>query len=417
MSTPGSRQLHRYTLAVMALGITALFLWMIKEFLTALLLAALLSGLFHPLYSKLKKPFGGRRGLASAATVLIVSLIVIVPLAGFFTIVANQAVDLARMGRPWIEEQLRGGSQLSETLLQSRVGQMLAPYRDWLLERMAGLASSAGTWVATGLSSLAQSAVSFAFMLFVMLYAQFFFLKDGKAMLYKIMYYLPLPAEDENRMLEKFVSVTRATIKGTLVIGIVQGALGGIALAVVGVKGAAVWATIMAVLSVIPGLGPALVWMPVVVYLALVGRYPEAIGLLAWGAALVGTVDNLLRPRLVGRDTQMSDLMVLLSTLGGIVLFGAAGIIIGPIVAALFVTIWDLYGTAFKDLLPKPDIKQSVLPSPQVPLHPWARRGPTNRIPTYGTTHPRNSVDEPAESSQLAPSGEAVPSSREPSEK
>src|SRR5690606_24779874 len=116
---------------------------------------------------------------------------VLVPLAGFFTIVAAQAVHLARSARPWVEEQLRGG-QLSEAFLRTRVGQMLEPYREWLLERLAGIASSAGAWVATGLSAVAQSTLSFAFMLFVMLYAQFFFLKDGKAMLYKILYYLPL---------------------------------------------------------------------------------------------------------------------------------------------------------------------------------------------------------------------------------
>ncbi len=397
VSTPGSRRLHRYTLATLALGITVLFLWMIQEFLTALLLAALLSGLFHPLYSKLKRPFGGRRRLAAAATVAIVALSVLVPLAGFFTIVAAQAVHLARSARPWVEEQLRGG-QLSEAFLRTRVGQMLEPYREWLLERLAGIASSAGAWVATGLSAVAQSTLSFAFMLFVMLYAQFFFLKDGKAMLYKILYYLPLPAEDENRMLEKFVSVTRATIKGTLVIGIIQGALGGLALAVIGVDGAAVWGTIMAVLSVVPGLGPALVWVPVVAYLALVGRYPEAIGLFAWCAAIVGTVDNLLRPRLVGRDTKMSDLMVLLSTLGGIVLFGAAGIIIGPIVAALFVTVWDLYGTAFHDVLPKPDIAQSVLPGPHVPVHPWAKKSKrrTSSVPPPKSGTPSSGQDDTA---------------------
>jgi predicted PurR-regulated permease PerM len=377
---PESHKLHRYTLAVMALGITGLFLWMIQEFLMALMLAALLSGVFHPVFGKLKVFMGGRRALASATTVLLVSALVIVPLVGFSALLTTQALDLTESARPWIETQLRDRSQLSDRLMNTRFGHILEPYKDELLQRLAGLAGAAGSWIASALSSLAQGTLSFVFMLFVMLYAQFFFLKDGKATLYKILYYLPLPADDEDRMLDKFVSVTRATIKGTLVIGALQGALGGIGLGMVGVEGAVVWGTIMAVLSVLPGIGPALVWFPVVSYLLLVGRITEGLVLLAWCALVVGSVDNLLRPRLVGRDTQMSDLMVLLSTLGGIVLFGAAGIIVGPIVGAMFITIWDLYGLEFRDVLPKPGITQSVLPGPVVPPNPWARRAATTRM-------------------------------------
>lgn len=371
MTNPESRKLHRYTLAAIAVGITCLFLWMIREFLTALLLAALLSGLFHPVYSRMKNALGGRRAVASAITVGLVSALVVVPVAGFFALVATETLELIEVAQPWLQTQLDNRSELSRRLLETDIGKLLLPYQDQLLEHLTSAAGAAGSWVASGISSLAQSALSFVLMLFVMLYAQFFFLKDGKAMLYKILYYLPLPPEDENRMLEKFVSVTRATIKGTLVIGALQGLLGGIGLAAVDTEGALVWGTIMAVLSVIPGIGPALVWFPVVVYLALVQRYTACTLLFLWCAGVVGTVDNLLRPRLVGRDTEMSDLMVLLSTLGGIVLFGAVGIVMGPLVAALFVTAWDLYGTAFRDVLPKPDIVPSILPGPPGLGNPW----------------------------------------------
>jgi predicted PurR-regulated permease PerM len=364
MNSSESRKLHRYTLAGIAIGITCLFLWMIREFLVALLLAALLTGLFHPLYGRIKQLLNGRRATASAITVLIVSLLVVVPVAGFLALVTREALNLIDIAQPWLRTQLDNRSELSQRLLESDIGQMLAPYQDQLLQHMTTAAGTAGSWLAGGLSSLAQSTLTFVVMLFVMLYALFFFLKDGKAMLYKILYYLPLPPEDENRMLEKFVSVTRATIKGTLVIGAVQGALGGVGLAAAGVEGAVVWGTIMAVLSVIPGIGPMLIWFPVVVYLLLVERYTAGVLLLIWCIGIVSTVDNLMRPRLVGRDTEMSDLLVLLSTLGGIILFGAAGIVVGPLVAALFVTVWDLYGVAFRDILPQPDIAPSVFPTP-----------------------------------------------------
>jgi predicted PurR-regulated permease PerM len=153
-------------------------------------------------------------------------------------------------------------------------------------------------------------------------------------------------------MLERFMSVSRATIKGTLIIGSVQGALGGISFWVAGINGAAVWGTMMAVLSAIPGLGHALVWVPVTVYLALSGQWSGAIGLFVWNAFVVGSVDNFLRPGLVGKDTELPDIVILVSTLGGLVLFGPLGFIVGPIVAALFVTVWELYGAAFADLLP-----------------------------------------------------------------
>lgn len=388
MKSLESRKLHRYTLAGIAVGITCLFLWMIREFLVALLLAALLSGLFHPLYSRLKTALRGRRAAASAITVAVVSLLVVVPLAGFFALVTREALHLLEVAQPWLQTQLDNRSELSRRLLESDLGQLLAPYQDQILQHMTSTAGMAGTWLAGGLSSVAQSTLTFVLMLFVMLYAQFFFLKDGKATLYKILYYLPLPPEDENRMLDKFVSVTRATIKGTLVIGAVQGALGGIALAAVGVEGALVWGTIMAVLSVIPGIGPTLIWFPVVVYLILVQRYTAGILLFSWCAAVVGTVDNLLRPRLVGRDTEMSDLLVLLSTLGGMLLFGAVGIIVGPLIAALFVTVWDLYGAAFQDILPQPDISPSVFPGPPVPQNPWNRG--TSRAPEAPDEIPRS---------------------------
>lgn len=416
MNSNESHKLHRYTLAAIAVGITGLFLWMIREFLIALLLAALLSGLFNGTYTNLKERLGGRRAVASAITVAIVSLLVVVPVAGFFALLTTEALALLDAAQPWLQTQLDNRSELSRRLLDTEIGQMLVPYQDQVLQHLTSAAGSAGSLIASGLSTLAQSTLSFVLMLFVMLYAQFFFLKDGKTMLYKILYYLPLPPEDENRMLEKFVSVTRATIKGTLVIGALQGALGGIGLAAVGVKGALVWGTIIAVLSVIPGLGPTLVWFPVVVYLALVQRYTAATLLFVWCAGVVGTIDNLLRPRLVGRDTEMSDLMVLLSTLGGIVLFGALGIIVGPLVGALFITVWDLYGAAFKDVLPKPDIVPSILPGPPVGPHaswraPWSMGEPHDETPIPPSSRASDQDGRPAIPSNLVP---RVPHRAEP---
>jgi predicted PurR-regulated permease PerM len=169
----------------------------------------------------------------------------------------------------------------------------------------------------------------------------------------RVLYFLPLPHEDERRMVDKFVSVTRATLKGTVVIGIIQGALGGLAFLVVGIQGWVFWGTVMVVLSIVPGIGIALVWAPAAILLASSGRIGAAIGLAVFCGLVAGSVDNVLRPRLVGRDVEMHDLLILFATLGGLFLFGLTGFLIGPILAALFVTVWDIYGVVFRDALPE----------------------------------------------------------------
>ncbi|MGD8991462.1 MAG: AI-2E family transporter, partial [Desulfobacterales bacterium] len=228
----------------------------------------------------------------------------------------------------------------------------IEPYRNWILTKAGQLVGHISSFLIDRLRAVTVGTVNFLFMLFIMLYTMFFFLMDGDTLIDKILYYLPLEDQDERRMLNKFTSVTRATLKGTAVIGILQGALAGAAFAVVGIDSAVFWGTIMAVLSFIPGIGTALVWGPAVIILAATGHLAKGIGLGVFCAAVVGSIDNLLRPILVGRDTQMHELMILFGTLGGIIMFGVVGIIIGPIIAALFVTIWDIYGVAFQDVLP-----------------------------------------------------------------
>ena len=356
-----TRRVQRWSLLFIALGTSVLFVWVIWDFLLALLLAAILTGMFHPVYRQLARGLGHRRSLAAALTVGGVLLGVIVPVGIFLVMIAEQAIELSQIARPWVENNAWRFTQLDR--LFDRVPQLkvLQPYREQILPRLAELASAFGRMSVGFVTEAATQTATALLMLFVVLYAMYFFLKDGKNALDKMLYYLPLQPQDEARMIDRFMSVARATIKGTIIIGAVQGALGGIAFAVVGVSGAAVWGTMMAVLSAIPGLGHALVWIPVTAYLAITGQWGACIGLLVWCAGVVGSVDNFLRPWLVGKDTELPDLVILVSTLGGLVLFGALGFIIGPIVAALFVTVWDLYGTAFEDMLPPvPDPPASI---------------------------------------------------------
>jgi predicted PurR-regulated permease PerM len=353
------RQINRSVVLLLALAISALFLSMIRQFLMAILLAAIFSALFRRPYRCFEKWFGGRRGLASVTTLALLVFIVLLPLAGLFGIITAQAIKVGEAAKPWVQHQISQADSFSAALKSLPFAETIAPYRDDILIKAGQLVGSISSFLVDRLSSFTLGTIHLVFMTFVMLYTMFFFLVDGEKLLHKILYYLPLKDDDEQRMLEKFTSVTRSTLKGTAVIGILQGTLAGLAFAVVGIPSAVFWGTIMTVLSVIPGIGSALVWVPAAVVLATTGNMAKAVGLTAFCVVVVGSLDNFLRPRLVGKDTKLHELMIFFGTIGGIMMFGVVGFIIGPIVAALFITIWDMYGLAFDDLLPATGRAQS----------------------------------------------------------
>ncbi|HEX2734199.1 MAG TPA: AI-2E family transporter [Polyangiaceae bacterium] len=368
MESLGSRteRLRRATLVIVAVATTCLFAWMISEFIMALLLAAIFAAMFHPWYRWILPRVKSRRRVAAMATVGCVTLGIVLPATGFLVMVASQVVHFGTAARPWVEANFSRVTQFDQLMATTPGLAFLKPYQSEIAPKLGEWAGSISSWAIDFVTTAATETATVLLLLFVMLYAMYFFLLQGRSALSRMLYYLPLPAEDEERMVERFISVARATIKGTLVIGFVQGALGGVGFAFVGIEAAALWATVMAILSVIPGLGAMLVWIPVVVSLAFQQRWGACIGLFAWCAGVVGTIDNVLRPWLVGKDTKLPDLLILVATLGGLTVFGAIGIILGPIVAALFITVWDLYGAAFRDVLPPPPESPPSIPSPRL---------------------------------------------------
>jgi len=345
--------LNKIVLSLLALFISAIFLAMIKPFLMAIFLAAIFSAITAPLYRRFERCLGGRRVLASITTLVLIGAGILLPLAGLIGIVTAQAVGVGQSIKPWIEKQLSEPAGISGYLGSIPFFDYLKAYEEPLLQKAGELVGSISNFLINGLSSAAFGTVNFLFMGFIFLYTMFFFLMEGDKLLARILYYLPLKDQDESRLLEKFTSVTRATLKGTAIIGAIQGGLAGLAFAVVGIDSAVFWGTIMTVLSIIPAVGSGLIWFPAVIILFAGGNHVQAVGLLLFCGLLVGSLDNFLRPRMVGRDIKMHDLMILFGTLGGISLFGIIGFIIGPIVAALFVTVWEIYGEAFRDVLPE----------------------------------------------------------------
>jgi len=344
---------NKSILVLMTITISALFFSMISQFLMAIFLAGLFSALARPFYRHLKIWFGGRRHLASATTMLLVIVVVLIPVMILIGIIVAQAIDVGQSATPWVKQFINQPDSLTAYLQHLPFYEQLVPYREIILEKAGQLVGSISKLIVNGLSSATLGTANFLFMSFVFLYTLYFFQMDGVKLIRKILYYLPLGSDDENLMLEKFTSVTRATLKGSLLIGILQGGLAGVAFAVAGIDNAVFWGSVMAVLSVIPSVGSALIWGPACAILIMQGSVGSGIGLLVFCGLVVGSLDNVLRPILVGKDTRMHELMIFFGTLGGIMMFGISGIFIGPLIASLFVTIWELYGVAFADFLPE----------------------------------------------------------------
>lgn len=346
------RLVNRGVLVIVVIAISALFFHMVLPFLKAIFLAALFAALFTPLYRRILAWVGDREPLAAGLTLLLVMLFLGIPLTLLFATAFAQALDVTEAARPWVEQQMATPGALTRLLESLPFYERIEPYRELTLEKLGELAGMASGVLVDFLQTATISTVNALLMLLIVLYTMFFFLMDGDRLLYYVLYYLPLHDEEETKLLNRFLSVTRATLRGTAVIGILQGGLAGFALFLADVPSALFWAIAMMFLSVVPGIGTALVWIPAVVWLVISGHAITALAVAAFCGIVVGALDNVLRPHLVGNDAQLHDLMIFFSTLGGLLLFGFTGFIIGPIIAALFVTVWELYGEEFKYWLP-----------------------------------------------------------------
>jgi predicted PurR-regulated permease PerM len=323
---------------------TAAFFGLIRDFLKPIFWAAVLATIFHPLYRWCLRSLGGYANVASVATIALIVLIVLVPL--FFTglaVAAEASTLYSRLSTgalnpqalvQWIE---RNVPVVADGL--ARAGVTV----EELKAQLSTAAVNTSRFLATEAVAIGQNTLRVAGLSFLMLYLLFFFLRDGTRLVTTIIDAAPIGDVRERHLLDKFAEVTRATLKGTLVIGLVQGGLGGLVFWILGISGAVLWGVVMGILSLLPAVGAALVWIPAAAILMFTGEALKGGFLLLFGTVIIGLADNVLRPILVGRDTQMPDYLILVATLGGITLFGLSGVIIGPVIASLFLAVWEMF--------------------------------------------------------------------------
>ena len=340
---------RRSFLAILVVVVTVAFIAVMKNFLVTIMLAGVFTAIVHPAHRRVLRFFRGRAKLAAAVTMLLLILLVVIPCVWFVGVLVKQAIDISSGAGPMIQEQMAHRDAWAERLSNLPFADRILPYREEAMQKGAEAVSALGRFVVGKLSDITRGTLAFIVQLVLMLYSMFFFLIDGAALLRGMMSHLPLSPAERARLVNRFASVSIATLKSTVVIGVAQGTLGGVGFAVAGIPGAVFWGTVMTVFAMIPGVGTALVWVPAAIYLVATGHVLKTIFFALYFILVVGTLDNLLRPRLVGRGTQMHELLVLLSTLGGIMLFGIVGFILGPVIAALFITLWDIQGESMRE--------------------------------------------------------------------
>lgn len=364
-----STTLQSRALLAAVLLVTVLFLVVLWPLSGAISWAVFMAIVFSSLQDRSVEVCRGRRGWAAFGTLAVIVVSVILPTALLAISVTHEAAAFYA--------RIRAGDVQAGTWFQSALDGMPGWVREGLhrigIEDLPALQQKAVT--ALGRSSealtarafsIGQNTLDFAVNFFVMLYLLFFLLRDGRQLAEKTAEALPLESGHTRRLLDQFAVVVRATVKGNVVIALAQGALGGIAFWFLGIKGALLWASAMAILSLLPAVGAALVWAPVAIYLLSTGSIWQGVALIVWGALVIGLVDNVLRPVLVGKETSLPDYLVLIATLGGLSVFGPNGFVLGPVIAALFLVSWEIFSEARgQDTMYAPEpVDRSLPPGP-----------------------------------------------------
>ena len=343
-----STGIERWTLPLLLLLVSLALAWILLPFFGAIMWGSIIALLVGPVYRRLLARLKQRRTLAALLTLLFVLLLVVLP----FTLLTISLTREAAL----LFARLQSG-ELNPALYFQGVFDALPGWMTALLDRfglvnfatlqhrLAAALTQGSQFIATQALSIGQNTFEFLVSLFITLYLAFFLIRDGDELARGLCRGIPLTPAHQRDLFMKFRTVIRATVKGNLLVAAIQGALGGLAFWFLGVGGALLWAVLMAFLSLLPAIGAGLVWLPVAIYFLITGALWQGFALTAWGVLVIGLVDNLLRPMLVGKDTRMPDYVVMITTVGGMAVFGINGFVLGPVIAAMFIAVWHIYAT------------------------------------------------------------------------
>lgn len=329
-------------LAVVSVAFAAVLL----PFYGAVFWGTILAILFQPVQHYFEARLNGRQGWAAAITLVIILVLVILPVSILAASLVKEGADIyQRLDSGtldfggYLEQVINALPSFAQEFLE-RVGMT---NMEGVQERISEGAMAGSQFLATKAFSIGQNTFQFLISFAIMLYLLFFLLRDGRQLAAAVRKAIPLGPDYKQHLLSKFTTVVKATVKGNIMVAAVQGTLGGLIFWALGLQGAVLWGVLMAVLSLLPAVGAGLIWGPVAIYFLATGALWEAAVLTAFGAIVIGLADNILRPILVGKDTKLPDYVILISTLGGLGLFGINGFVIGPLIAALFLAAWSLY--------------------------------------------------------------------------
>ena len=323
--------------------VTILFLYLLRPFFFPIFWAAVIAGVFRPLYKRINGKLN-RPNLSTAILFVVIALIILLPAGGVGKLVFNESVQIyQKMSSPDAKQAERSVRRFISAITDNSVARMFNVNKAFLVAKTTEVAQGITNYIFVHLKELTQNTLGLLVQFAIMLYTLFFFIRDGDRFLRLGLKFLPFGLGRERFLYERFITTARSTLKVTLIIGGIQGALGGIVFFVTDIEGALIWGLLMILMAIVPVVGCTIIWAPAGLLMLLNGHLWEGILILAVGAFVISTVDNLLRPILLGQDVEMHPLLIFLSTLGGIILFGFSGFVIGPVVTSLLIALWQMY--------------------------------------------------------------------------
>jgi predicted PurR-regulated permease PerM len=339
-------------IGLLVASLVALYLcWlMLQPFVEVVLWAVVLVIVFFPIHRRIKARVGSPSWSAVLSCLLVI-VVILVPLTLLTFAIVNELANFAQMLQPKSDGS-GGGAAAASTLLDPNspyvgpIVRWLGQYIDlsrlgsqeFIAERLKGISGA----IAARTLGFVGGAVGFVVEVFFVIFTMYYLFRDGERLRAAAYDIVPLSGEQAREIFNRTGEVISASVYGVLVIAVIQGVLGGLAFWFLGLPSALLWGVVMIFLSMIPMLGAFIVWVPAAIYLALTGHWVYAIILAVWGALVIGSIDNFLRPKLVGERTRLHELLVFFSVLGGLQVFGVLGIVLGPVIVAITITLLDV---------------------------------------------------------------------------